>query len=330
MVAIQSNGGTGDGADNKYVEWVKNGVITGTDLKMSQVLENDKYFSNVEWKEVKEEGNDLDKFVMYQATLSDQDVKVSIRTVFQVFGENHFEAVETSSDGEILHTSDWYVFLADMVDKYKGVESPATAEQSNKPEQEQTVEVEETATQIENSNVDSNNPVTPSSEEINLTSFVKWSPADPDTTLPLQFDGENVTLQVGLDSPNGIKVLAMSENLGQGWNLTLDTNADSGSPFDEFGDLREGFSLYINHYYFEDDTAPEIVIAASDGMLETYVWVFGYNYTFTENGTQPLDLIWYGEGQSDVILEGNKILLPFGSQGLFDEYVYSNNTFVKQ
>lgn len=163
---------------------------------------------------------------------------------------------------------------------------------------------------------------------VNLQSFVKWSPPEPDVTLPFNLDGETVSLQIGMDSPNGIKVLALSESLGQGWYLPLNTG-EGGSPFDDFGDLKEGFSLYVKDYDFGNDSVPEIVIAASDGMLETYVWVFGYNYTFMEYGTSPLDLIWNGEGQSDVILEANKILLPFGSQGLFEEYVYDNNTFTK-
>ncbi|MGX4583036.1 hypothetical protein [Paenibacillus chitinolyticus] len=326
FVSIQSKGGF----NNKYVEWVKEGTITGTDLKMSQVLENKTYFSNVEWKEVQEEGNNLDKFVMYQATFSDQGVKVAIRTVFQVFGENHYEAVETSSDGEILHTSDWYVFLADMADRYKNVAPPVKTTQIMEPKQEQSPAAEETRTPSEDSSAKSSNVTTPKTDESNLTSFTKWSPSGPDVTVPLQLDGEKVDLQVGLDSPNGVKILALSETLKQGWSLQLDTNVGGGSPFDDLGDLKEGFNLYIKDYNFENDTTPEVVIAASDGKLETYVWVFGYNYLFTENGTSPLDLIWHGEGQSDVILEGNKILLPFGSQGLFDEYVFSNNTFMKQ
>ncbi|MNP51768.1 hypothetical protein D3C76_1461150 [compost metagenome] len=75
---------------------------------------------------------------------------------------------------------------------------------------------------------------------------------------------------------------------------------------------------------------PEVTLVASDGLLETYIWVYSYNYTFSEQGTSPLELIWYSEGQSDVVLEGDKIILPYGSQGLFDEYAYSNNTFIKQ
>jgi len=331
-VVVQSRGGFGDGTDNKYVKWVKEGTVPGTNLKMSQVLENKAYFSNVEWKEVREEGNDLDKFVMYQATFSDQGVKVAIRTVFQVFGENHFEAVETSADGEILHTSDWYAFLADMADRYKSANTASSKEttQNEKPEQANTPATQATTIPSESPAAKPSDEAAPKSGEVNLKSFVKWSPPEPDTTVPLNFDGEKVSLQVGLDSPNGVKVLALSESLEQGWNLQLDTDAGGGSPFDDFGDLKEGFSLYIKDYDFGNDSVPEVVVAASDGMLETYIWVFGYNYTFMENGTSPLGLIWHGEGQSDVILEGNKILLPFGSQGHFDEYVYSNNTFIKQ
>ncbi|MUT64926.1 hypothetical protein [Paenibacillus sp. NEAU-GSW1] len=326
FVALQSRGSF----DNQYVEWVKEGTVTGTNLKMSQVLENETYFSNIVWKEVQEEGNSLDKFVMYQATLSDQGVKVSIQTIFQVFGEDHFEAVETSSDGDILHTSDWYVFLADMADRYNNANAPKQSVQTTEPKQEQSPAVQETTTPSENPTTTYNQVTEPTSSEINLASFDKWSFPQPDITMPLELDGEKVDLVVGLDTPNGVKVLAMSVSLEQGWHLQLNTNAGGGSPFDDYGDLKEGFSLYIKEYDFENDSVPEVVIAASDGMLETYTWVFSYNYVFTEIEASPLDLIWYGEGQSDLILEDNKILMPFGSQGLFDEYVYSNNSFIKQ
>lgn len=322
FVALQSRGGS----DSQYVEWVKEGTVTGTNLKMSQVLENEAYFSNVEWKEVQEEGNNLDNFVLYQATFSDQGVKVAIRTVFQVFGEDHFEAVETSSDGDILHTSDWYVFLADMADRYQNVSTPMQVSQTSETEQQESPASQETTITPSESPVTTPSEVTePKSDLINLKSFVKWSPSDSDVTVPLELDGEKVNLLVGLDSPNGVKLLALSESLEEGWPLQLKTTEGDFGPFDEFGDLKEGFSLYIKEYDFENDSVPEVVIAVSDGMLETYAWVFGYNYVFTEFGTSPLDLIWYGEGQSDLMLEGNKILLPFGSQGLFDEYVYSNN-----
>ena len=325
-ISILSKGGL----ENKYIQWVKEGTAPGSNLKMAQVLENPAFFSNIEWKEVEEEGNTLDKFVMYQSTLSDQGVKVSVRTIFQVFGGNHYEAVETSSDGDILPTSDWYVFLADMTDRYQNGNTTKGTLETNEPQQAEDASppVQPVST-TENKVAEPSNSAPTLSDEMNLSRFTKWSPSEPDITLPLELEGEKVDLLVGQDDPNGIKALALSASLGQGWPLTLLTNSDGGTPFDEFGDLKEGFNLYIKSHDFGSDGVPEIVVSTSDGLLETYVWVFAYNFVFTENDSSPLDLIWFGEGQSDVILEGNKILLPFGSQGLFDEYVYSNNTFAK-
>jgi len=329
IVLIMSRGGF----DNKYVAWVKDGTVPGTTLSMSQVLENKKYFSNVKWKEVQEEGNDLDTFVMYQATLSDQGVKVAIRTIFQVFGEDHFEAVETSADGELVDTSEWYVFLADMADRYN---SSANSNSNKVALDKKTKQAETRSAQATATPAKTSVPSTPSAKSstvsgaINLKSFVKWAPSDPDITLPLKLDGEKVNLQVGLNTPNGVKLLALSEALKKGWNLQLDTVTDGESPFDDYGELKTDFSLYVKDYDFDNNAVPEVVIAASDGMLETYVWVFSYNYVFTERGVSPLTPIWFGEGQSDVILDGNAIQLPYGSQGLFDEYVFSKNTFVKR
>jgi hypothetical protein len=49
----------------------------------------------------------------------------------------------------------------------------------------------------------------------------------------------------------------------------------------------------------------------------------------SEQGTNPLELLWSGMGQSDILMSGNQFLLPYGSQGLYEEYKYTNGVFVK-
>lgn len=136
----------------------------------------------------------------------------------------------------------------------------------------------------------------PNAKQVNLKNFVKWSSPDPDVILPLKLDGESMNLLVGLDHPNGVKAQIISDSPKKGWSLQLKTSRDIGSPFDSYGELMEGFSLYLKDHNFDKDTTPEVVVAASDGMLETYVWVFSYNFVFSENNSSPLNLIWFGKG----------------------------------
>lgn len=326
FVGIYSRGGF----DNKYVNWVREGNVPGSSLTMKQVLENSKYFSNIEWSQVAQNGhkNDVNKYVMYQGTYSDQGVKVAVQTIFQVFGENHFQAVETSANGDQLNLPDWQDFLVEQTYRYGKPADPkaAPATVSSKTALKEAPP-QQTTKQPESPQATTSKNQTGASKDVSLQSFKKWSPSDADLTLPLKLDGENMSFRIGRDTPNGVKV--QISNQDRAWNLRLPSGESGASPFDSSGELKKGFGLYVKDHNFDAEPTPEVVVGASDGLLETYVWVFSFNFLYGESKTAPLELIWYGEGQSDVILDGNKILLPYGSKGLYEEYVYSNLTFEK-
>lgn len=162
-----------------------------------------------------------------------------------------------------------------------------------------------------------------------LASFQRWTPGDEDLVVPLMLDGEEVEIVLGRDTPNGTKTQVFSTSMQQGWELSTELADGNMGPFDEYGDLVEGFSLYVTEYDFAGDGVPEVVLAASDQMLETYVWVYNYNYTFSEYDVAPLELVWFGEGQSDVWLEGDRVVLPYGGQGVVKEYVYDGIAFIE-
>ncbi|SFM25354.1 hypothetical protein SAMN03159341_12263 [Paenibacillus sp. 1_12] len=320
-VGILSRGGF----DNQYVKWVKEGKVPESTISMSQVLENKNFFSNVEWEQIGYGKNDLDKYVMYQATYSVQGVKVFIRTVFQVFGKDHFQAIEFSADGQILEVSDWYDFLSSVTPKDNSTAAPKavpTKPAENK-QQPKTAPMQEPINQPNNASVPATNEPSSVTKVVMLKDFVKWTPSTVNATLLLNLDGEKMNLVVGYDTPNGIKLQLQGKT--ENWNLRL---KDGNNAFNNYGDLKEGFNLYIKDHSFDNKSTPEVVVVASNGMMETYVWVFSYNFVYYEkSGAAPLEQIWFGEGQSTVMLDGNKIVLPFGSQGLSAEYVYDNLTF---
>jgi hypothetical protein len=324
FVGIYSRGGF----DNQNIKSVREGKVPGSDLSMSQVLENKKYFSNVEWKQVEYSKNDLDHYVMYQATYSDQGVKVFVRTVFQVFGKDHFQALETSVDGQPLELSDWQDLLTSLILKDNNTAAATKAvpkPTENKP-QPKAAPVQEPIKQPNNAPVPATKAPNPDSKVVLLKDFVKWSPSIVDAILPLKLDGEKMNLVVGYETQSGMKLQLQDRT--KKWNLRLKGGSNA---FNSYGDLNEGFNLYVKDHNFDVEPTPEVVVVASNGLMETYVWVFAYNFVYYEkSGTAPLEQIWFGEGQSNVILNGNEIVLPFGSQGLSETYVYENLTFQKK
>ncbi|MGN7414601.1 hypothetical protein [Paenibacillus sp. SAF-068] len=332
--------------NQQYISVVQNASFGESKYKLKNIVEHPNYFSNVSWQNVSFQGaSDLDHYVMYEGTFSDSGVNVLARTVFQVFGNASFDVIEFSIDGEQFQpaTTEWTLFTAHIVDKLEGATSETTVIEATPTEdttsqavsnpiaqdEQPTVATTDSTSTVPSSEQTATTEVTVATDSATLSNFSRWSPPDADLILPLVLDGEPISLFIGMDSPNGVKALAISDSLHQGWQLPFDAPQSTSSPFDDFGDLREGFSFYVKEHDFDSDSVPEVVIVASDRLLETYVWVYSYNYIFSETDTSPLELVWYGEGQSDVVLKGNTISLPYGSQGLFDEYIFSTGTFIK-
>ncbi|MCT1398102.1 hypothetical protein M4D81_03690 [Paenibacillus sp. p3-SID867] len=330
VVAIFSKGGF----DNKYVQWVKEGTaIPGKPYAMQEVLENKEIFSNVEWSQVVRNGNqdDIDKFVKYESTYSDQGVSVHIRSILQVFGPDQFEPVEFSVNGEKHELPDWTLLLVEAADTYERkqpltetedpVQKPSASTIQEAPQDNQsTVPTKQTNSQEDAGTVQN-------TSDISLMNFLIWDTLDEDKEIPLNLDGEKASVVIGSDTPNGINLRVFIDSMETGWRLELPANEDG--PFDEFGDLKSGFSLYLKEHDFDNDGTPEVVVAASNQADQTFVWVFGYNFVALEYGTSPLELLMNAEGQSDIYISNNKITLPYGSQGLFEEYTYTNGIFTK-
>lgn len=48
-----------------------------------------------------------------------------------------------------------------------------------------------------------------------------------------------------------------------------------------------------------------------------------------ENGSNPLVLVLNVEGRDDIVVKRNSIEITYGSQGLFDEYIYQDGVFTQ-
>jgi len=288
--------------DNEILLSVKNGTLTDyPNIKIDDAFT--KFFTSPTWKYFQAEtGEHVVEFTGY-CTYVEKEVKAKLQFLVEE-GKGNFEIGALEFNEVPQNEFNKLALIAAIYEDESLVE-------------ENIVEEEE---MIESTSAES---------FLNLQSFEKWSYGDTDKIIPVSLDGEQESIILGLDSPNGIKTQVQINSINSVFNLPLESESEF-TPFDEFGELLPGFDIYALGYDFDSDDTEEVIIAVSDGLVETYFWIFSYDFIALEYGDNPLMPIFYGEGQSDLIIEDNTLTVPYGSQGLFEEYIYSNSEFIKQ
>jgi hypothetical protein len=151
-----------------------------------------------------------------------------------------------------------------------------------------------------------------------------------DITLKLNYlsSVKPISITTGLGHPNGTKFIILFDGSNTAINIGNILSIENG--FDEFGDLQESFYVQIATHDFDDDKNPEIIIAVGDGLVNLNVNIFKFIAPINQLNASKEEnwkLIGNFQGQEQIIIENNKISVPYGSQGLFDEYIYSNGKF---
>lgn len=157
---------------------------------------------------------------------------------------------------------------------------------------------------------------------------VVWKDGEEDAKLSVQFTDRSATIIIGRDHPNGTKTDVIFKEDRFGWPLVTDAGSGEGI-FGPSGDLKDGFSIHATLHDFDEDGSPEIVLTAGDGLVNGHVWVFSYTMVSDITKINPLKLELSEMIQEKVILDKNKLFIPYGSVGLADEYDYTNGHFAK-
>ncbi|MGD9685243.1 MAG: hypothetical protein AB7W16_29080 [Candidatus Obscuribacterales bacterium] len=126
-------------------------------------------------------------------------------------------------------------------------------------------------------------------------------------------------ITVGRNHPNGTRILAYFKGVA----VELPMEFFSGSAFDDFGDIKDGFIIDIAQHDFDADGSPEIVAAVGNGLDQLQVDVLEYHppQKYADRGrSQNWTVLGSLSGQSRVEVDGNKLRMPIGSQGRYDEY----------
>lgn len=140
----------------------------------------------------------------------------------------------------------------------------------------------------------------------------------------INHDGVDEKIKLGYDTPNGMIAMISSGNYG--YNLAFDACIPSeiNSGFD---DLADGGIMQLSTVDFDYDGIDEIVLAYGNSLTSLGMTVFKIHDNagkFDLEGN--IKAIGYIEGQEYAELSnGDTILAPYGSQGLYTTYkVYSD------
>lgn len=152
-----------------------------------------------------------------------------------------------------------------------------------------------------------------------------WGPEKilEQTEQVIRFKDRSGTLTYGRDTPNGFKFRIILDN----YPVSLYLEDHDYEVFDDLGEIPPDHTIQATNYDFDNDGNDEVIIAIGDGFSQGKFWVFGYSSVENVSATNPMNLLLAAYFQSSINLEDNVLMVPIGSQGLFEEYLYQNNKF---
>lgn len=137
-------------------------------------------------------------------------------------------------------------------------------------------------------------------------------------------------LLVGYDNPNGMKFQVSFKEPSVAVNLQY--VIDLKKVTNEFMDINEGYYVEVSLHDFDGDKNPEIIIVVGDGLVDLVANVVKYHPPTARTDAGRIEnwsLLGTFYGQEFIRIINTKIVLPIGSQGLYDEYNFIENKFVK-
>lgn len=133
------------------------------------------------------------------------------------------------------------------------------------------------------------------------------------------------TFTIGDNHPNGIRALVSGDGYGYNLFMDLDFNEeDSEIFFDEFDFLKEDCNMQLTAMDFNNDGECELLLSLqSEGWCIEKTFVFKLiPHPYRESLVKYLGV---ADGQLHMYVDGTNIIAPYGSQGLYNEYMLATN-----
>jgi hypothetical protein len=146
------------------------------------------------------------------------------------------------------------------------------------------------------------------------------SPRGEQRPLTVRMYGKPSSLMVTRDEPEGVRI---GVTHAKGFQFLPVHFGREFAGFDNKRNLKRGYVIHALEHDFDGDKIPEVVVAVGDGLVNLAVNVF--RFTAPNKWTR----IGSFEGQQKAIVEGGTIVLPYGSQGLFQEHRWKGGKFVE-
>lgn len=158
-----------------------------------------------------------------------------------------------------------------------------------------------------------------------ISNVTKFTYKDTNKELTVDVPDGDAQIVIGKENPNGIKL-----ELVRGNDIkSIELPEARDILFDAYGDLldTETYSIQVGSNDFNKDGVEEIIIAIGDNLIEGQFWIFSYQSVDDFRYYNPLKLELTGYYQEKIYIDGKKVIIPIGSQGQSDEYVWTNNGF---
>ena len=137
--------------------------------------------------------------------------------------------------------------------------------------------------------------------------------------------GRDYTFTIGDNHPNGVRALVIAEGYGDNLFNYLEFNSDDNEVFfDEFDEMNSECNMQLTAMDFNNDDECEILLTLQS---EGYVTVKTYIFKLLPHPYRETLVKYLGvaEGQQYMWVDGTNIIAPYGSQGLYNEYMLATN-----
>ncbi|MBQ4526140.1 MAG: hypothetical protein IJA00_08775 [Bacteroidaceae bacterium] len=143
--------------------------------------------------------------------------------------------------------------------------------------------------------------------------------------MDLDKDGELEIAIIGLDQ-TGIKINGYKGGYGMCLLTSLIQNANLLEAYDADSEFNEGYFAQASHIDLDNDGIDEVVIALGNKLTEMAIAIYKTSSVITF----PFEFVGIIQGQRKIYVDKEKhIIAPFGSQGLYTEYIYNGDKIKK-